>query len=203
MAALSLHGPKYKKRWDQRVTPCAKRTKSSHAGADGMLIKRKARDRDAASGDAAGEGAGEGEGECEGKKARKEKDVIRPGAERRIFKAGAKGDRDHKPYKSAGKSVTKPGSGFGSSSSGGGAGKPAFSFKLNAGVGKDKGKGKGKFKGKGKDGDARSKPVINLKNTKTRKMVLKDKGQLKKEKGRKGKRLGGNVKKAMKAAKGK
>lgn len=42
---------------------------------------------------------------------------------------------------------------------------------------------------------------INLKNTMTRKKVLVEKGQ-KKEKGRKGKRLGGNVKKAMKAAKG-
>ena len=42
---------------------------------------------------------------------------------------------------------------------------------------------------------------INLKNTMTRKKVLVEKGQ-KKEKGRRGKRLGGNVKKAMKAAKG-
>jgi RNA recognition motif-containing protein len=41
----------------------------------------------------------------------------------------------------------------------------------------------------------------SLKTTNTRKRVLQDKGQVKKEKGRKGKRLGGNVKKAMKAQK--
>ena len=44
--------------------------------------------------------------------------------------------------------------------------------------------------------------VKSLKTTNTRKRVLTDKGQLKKDKGRKGKRLGGNVKKAMKAQKG-
>ena len=43
--------------------------------------------------------------------------------------------------------------------------------------------------------------IKSLKTTNTRKRVLQDKGQLKKEKGRKGKRLGGNVKKAMKAMK--
>ncbi len=42
-----------------------------------------------------------------------------------------------------------------------------------------------------------------LKTTNTRKQVLKERGQMKKEKGRKGKRLGGVVKAAMKAAKGK
>ena len=41
----------------------------------------------------------------------------------------------------------------------------------------------------------------SLKTSNTRKRVLQEKGQIKKVKGRKGHRLGGNVKKAMKAAK--
>jgi hypothetical protein len=44
------------------------------------------------------------------------------------------------------------------------------------------------------------KQVKALKTANTRKKVLTERGQIKKD-GRKGKRLGGNVKKAMKAAK--
>ena len=199
IAALSLHEQKFKKRWALRVTPCAKRTKNAMAGADGTLIMRKeagASDKkrarnsvpvegnDQNGGSVAGDGAVEGVGETEGEEStssRKGKKRPPPGpakvppkgAPRRLHKA-------KKAFKSAGgQSGQKIAPGHGHS--------------------------KGHFKGKGKlsSQDSTKPKAINLKNTMTRKKVLKERGQMKEKKGQKGKRLGGNVKKAMKASKGK
>lgn len=130
MAALTLNQLKYKKRWELRVTPCAKRTKTTVSGPNGIAVKRPAETSEGPDGP---------------KKRRKDKNPVQPGAMQRIFKGKPKAAK-------AANKVVKPKS-------------------------------------------------INLKNTVTRKKLLLEKGQ-KKEKGRKGKRLGGNVKKAMKAMKG-
>lgn len=190
MAALSLHQGTYKKRWQLRVTPCAKRTKTSFTGADGVLVKKRkavesggqagagAEGEDpslAANGEAGAEGGG---GVADGEKARRKKDKgeARPGAARRVL-----GKHQHK--QSTGPNLHK--------------GKMVFKAAGGSGVGKAFGNGS-----KGNADSTRPK-LINLKNTMTRKKVLQDRGQVKKDKGRKGKRLGGNVKKAMKVAKGK
>lgn len=194
MAALSLHQGTYKKRWQLRVTPCAKRTKTSFTGADGVLVKkRKAVESGGQTGAGAGAGAGSedqslaanGEAGAEGgggaadgekKRRKKEKGEARPGAARRVL-----GKHQHK--QSTGPNLHK--------------GKKVFKAAGGSGVGKAFGNGP-----KGSADSTRPK-LINLKNTMTRKKVLQDRGQVKKDKGRKGKRLGGNVKKAMKVAKGK
>jgi len=80
---------------------------------------------------------------------------------------------------------------------------PNSSTSHGGGSGRDKKKSRRdsiKVDGKGHTMDFGAAKRINLKNTNTRTKALKEKGQIKKVKGKKGKRLGGNVKKAMKAA---
>jgi nucleolar protein 12 len=167
--ALTLHGKKYHKRWELRVTVCGKRTKRSNN--DNVSTTEDGDEKPKSKGD----------------KRKREPSANEKAANKRISKsreeakdaAANSGDkprwRDMSP-----EALTKRKEEL-----------EEINNKQNS--------ANALLKRANKDVLAKRKA---LKTTNTRKRVLEQKGQVKKD-GRKGKRLGGNVKKAMKAQKGK
>ena len=147
MKALSLHGVKYRKRWELRVTTCGKRTKRVDATAHDCHVQ-----------------------EAEYSKKRKRSADEPQSNQKEVNDDDGKKKRwrDLDPEELARRKVA--------------------AATQNAAVKRLKTK-------------KASEVAKALKTTNTRKRVLQDKGQVKKIKGRKGKRLGGNIKKAMKAQK--
>lgn len=184
MQALTLHQKKYRKRWALRVTVCGKRTKRVKKNESGG----------SSSSSSSGSGSGSSK-EGRGKK--------RPRA----------GDEDETNHEAA-QAQTSAGTGAGT---GTGA-------KREARGGEEKAEKKARWRDLGEEELAAKKARVagavnavaaakrisrgsakvqkNKSSKNTRQSVLAAKGQTKtkKERGRKGKRLGGNVKKAMKVA---